>query len=150
MTRQRLLFALVSGIVCIMLLLPFDLTIARERKLAVVNIAGEPIATARVQQTWYQYSLNVRDEVESSVDNTGRLLLPKRAVRTTAGAILLGALREFMSTTIHASYGSDEFITVFASGYETRDLADKHGWEVPRSGVIVLTKRLNEGIKGTD
>lgn len=92
--------------------IPFDLTIAPSRHLTVVDMNGNPIADAMVDQIWDQYALGEGGTQRFITDSEGKVTLPKREVRTNIKSLLKGAAREFEAVGIHASYFSHESVAV--------------------------------------
>jgi len=110
--KRPLIFISILGVLIIAAICPFELVMAPERKLHVVDRTGKPIVNAMVWQGWNQYSLGEGGEERFATDTEGRVTLPKRVVRTTFLSLLKGALTEFKSVGIHASYFSREFVAV--------------------------------------
>jgi len=105
----------IMGVAIMVLVFPFNLVMAPERNLQFVDKSGEPLANAKVSQTWYQYSLGVRGEIDIKTDSEGYVRLPTRIVRTSIISLLLGAGEKFKRLGIHASYHSDEHVGIFSN-----------------------------------
>jgi hypothetical protein len=123
-------------LIIVVLFWPFDLTIAPERKFKVVDEKANPVSAAIVQQTWYQYSLQVREEEKIAAGSDGSAVLPKRAVRTRWIDLLCGAVKKIVKYAIHASIGSSDIIIVSAFSYESKSFLDGEGL-----GNTVILKR---------
>jgi hypothetical protein len=115
--KKFYLYAGVLGLMVICVNVPFDMELAPERQLQVVNSDGNPLPRAVVRQIWYQYSLRERGEAQFQASNKGEVLLPRRTVQTTILALFWGAINEIREIGIHASFFSDEHIVVLADGY---------------------------------
>jgi hypothetical protein len=115
--KKLYLYAGVLGLMVICVNVPFDLQLAPERQLQVVNSDGHPLPGALVRQIWYQYSLRERGEAQFQASKKGEVLLPKRTVQTSILALFWGAINEIREIGIHASFFSDENIVVLAEGY---------------------------------
>jgi hypothetical protein len=107
-----------------LLLVPFDLTIAPERRFKVVDENGTPIKRAQAIQTWYQYSLGFRDEEIRSTDFDGLMLFRRRGIQTSMYTLVRGAMVTVAEYTIHASICSTDFIIVDAFGYKSEYYSD--------------------------
>lgn len=105
-------FLLISLGLIICLNIPFNLTVAPSRHLKVIDINGKPISGAIVDQTWDQYSLGLGGSQRFLTNSEGAVELPRRGISTTILSLLRGAVHEFQSVGIHASYFSDESISV--------------------------------------
>ncbi len=105
---------MVAALLLILMLaiIPFNLVIAPERKLKIIDSDGRPIENALVRRTWAQYSLRQHGEERLRSGYDGDITLPKQIIRTRIIDIMRGALYEFKSHGIHASYWSSEYVSV--------------------------------------
>jgi hypothetical protein len=117
------------GVVIILIVFPFNLEISPERKLQIFDSYGKPISNALIRQTWYQYSLGERGVIKIKTNSNGQALILKKEIRTRIISLFGGAVKEFMSTGIHASYGSHESITIFVNGHPNKTFYDGKGLE---------------------
>jgi hypothetical protein len=125
-TRKKyLIFSILFFIAA--LFWPFNLTIATERKFRVVDEKEKPIPAVTVQQTWYQYSLQVREEGKITTISDGVVVLPKRTVKTRWVDLLSGAFGKIIEYTINASIGSSDILIISAFGYESKSFLDGEG-----------------------
>ena len=123
--------------------IPFNLELSPERHLKIIDLNKAPMIDAIVRQTWYQYSLEIRGEVDVPVSKMGEVTLYRRLVRTNALSIIMGAIKQFRDLGLHASIWTDESVGVFAQGYEDKWF---HGGTAPKTGSILLReKRLGRG-----
>lgn len=116
--------------------IPFEIQIAPERNLQVLDETGQPIAKAIVRQDWDIYSLRLSEEHDLRVDYDGKVFLPRRTVRTSAFSVVLGACRQIGGYGMNAGFGAYEMIGVLAPGYPVKWVKDKKELE---SGVIRLS-----------
>jgi len=122
------------------LLVPFELVIAPERELQIMDEAGKPVPKAVVRQIWYQYSLGIRGQEDFTSTPTGSVFLPKRSAHTRLLSLGIGALRQFQRHFIHAGYGSHETMVVSAKDHANYFIYDGKGISQPKN-VIVLTAK---------
>ena len=85
------------------------------------------IPAVTVQQTWYQYSLQVRGEDKVTTIPDGVVVLPKRTVQTRWVDLLSGAFGKIIEYTINASIGSSDILIISAFGYESKSFLDGEG-----------------------
>jgi len=110
---KKMQFFLLSSLGFLLLInIPFDLTIAPSRHLMVVDMNGNPIADAMVDQIWDQYSLRKGGSQRFITNSQGKVILPKRVIPTTILSLLRGALHNFQTNAIHSSYTSHESVLV--------------------------------------
>jgi hypothetical protein len=128
---------LTSLILLLFIFCPFNLEIAPKRLLRVIGSNGITLQDAIVRQTYFQYSLGQRDEFDLTVDKKGEVVIPQRKVRTNIFSLLLGALTQIKNAGIHANFGSDEIIMVFAANYSTKSFYEGRGLD---SGTIILER----------
>lgn len=133
--RRIWIFLSILGAVIIVIIFPFNLVIAPERKLQILDNNGNPIANALVSQFWDQYSLGEHGEIRLTTNSEGRIILPKREVRTTILSLLRGGLKEFRDLGIHASYGSGEDIFISLNNHLGKSFHDGKGLE---SGKVII------------
>jgi hypothetical protein len=119
----------IAGLLLLLLMLvfPFDLTIAPERSFKVVEENGAPIHRIQVTQIWDQYSLEYRDEERKLTGPDGHVLLPRRKVRTSGYDLIVGAAGKILEYTIHASICSSDTVLISAFGYESQYFFDGEG-----------------------
>ena len=115
--------------------IPFNLTIAPKREFIVVTTGNEPIEGALARQIWYQYSLGYRKEEDLRSDSIGKVLFPKRVVRTTLLSMVSGAIAKIAWLTINASLRSTDSIVVLVEGHDSMWCYDGIGLE---SGVVAF------------
>lgn len=113
--------------------IPFELTISQKREFVVIGANNKPIEGALSKQVWYQYSLNHRKDVEVKSDSLGKILFPKRVVRTNLISIISGAVARIIEYKIDANIGSTDTIGVFVEGQNWQWFYDGAGLE---SGVV--------------
>jgi hypothetical protein len=135
--KKLYLYAGLLGLMVVCVNVPFDLQLAPERQLQVVNSDGHPLRGALVRQIWDQYSLRERGEVQFQANDKGEVLLPKRTVQTSILALFRGAINEIRETGIHASFFSDENMIVLAEGYPPHIFFDGKGL---KGGKAVIKK----------
>ena len=111
------IYLIVAAVCIVLVLIPFKLTLAPERKITVLDTNEKPIREAIVRQVWYQYSLGVKGEEDFQTNSEGLVNLPKREVSTNIVKLFFGALNNFRKYFINAGYGSKESIGIFAKGY---------------------------------
>ncbi len=121
---------------------PFELTIAPERKLRITDSKGNPIANARVRQIWYQYALNIKGEVDFKSDLSGEVILPRRAIRTNIFSLMSGTIKEISELGSNAGLRSTESIGILAEGFRERwfHSATVEGIKELEDGVAILEK----------
>jgi hypothetical protein len=134
--KMYALFPLLTLTLILALFLPFELTIAPERKFIVVDEDAKPISAASVKQIWDQYSLEFRKAENININPDGAVLLPKRTVKTRWIDLLGGALGKILEYTINASIGSSDTLIISAFGYEQKNFLDGEGL-----GKTVVLKR---------
>jgi len=73
---------------------PFDLEIAPERRLQILNAEGQSLGGARVRQILDQYSLRESWEEDVHANNSGEVFLAKKVIRTSIFSLVKGAIEE--------------------------------------------------------
>jgi hypothetical protein len=142
-------FAAVLGVLIVSSLLPFELEIAPQRHFQIVDDHGQPLGSAVIRQIWDQYSLGQRGEIETKADNSGKVLLPARVIRTSVFSLLRGAVREIREVGIHgASFVSDDSVVILAEGFPPHIYFAGKGL---RQGKAIIRKGpLDKTIIGSD
>lgn len=100
----------------------FDLVISKERSFQVVDENGIPIPFCIIEHEWTQYALMFEQKETTSADENGFVYLPKRSVKTSFAELLYGAYNKYRLYGIHASYTSDDIVTIKAPGYEVKHI----------------------------
>jgi len=111
------LFVGILGVLIVICVIPFDLEIAPERRLQIVNAEGQSLGGARVKQILDQYSLRKSWEEDVQASNSGEVFLAKKVTRTSVFSLIKGAIEEIRELGIHASFRSNENILVIANGF---------------------------------
>ena len=127
------LLILVGAIIA--MLIPFNLVMAPERELKIIDSDGNTVGNAMVRQIWSQYSLDLHGETDFTVNPRGEVSLPERAVRTNIASLISGAVIQIYDLKIHASFRSRERIAIFVPGYPSKWFYDGKGLE---SGTVVF------------
>ena len=135
--NKTIYFVIIIVAIVLSFTIPFNMEISPERQLKIVDSDRKPLPNAVVRQTWYQYSLEKRGEVDILTNEMGEIFFPKRVIRTRIFSLIFGAIKQVRDLGIHASVGSDESIGVFAKGYENKWF---HGGSAPKKGQIILVK----------
>jgi hypothetical protein len=112
-----LLFICILGVLIVICVIPFDLEIASERRLQIVNAEGQSLGGARVRQILDQYSLGKSWEEDVEANNSGEVFLAKKIIRTNVFSLIKGAIAEIRELGIHASFRSNENILVDVNGF---------------------------------
>lgn len=136
-SRALILILILCGLI-VTAIFPFELVMAPERKLQIIDTKGHPITDALIEQFWFQYSLGVHGDIRQKTDAEGVVVFPKRSVRTNIISLLRGALREFESIGIHASYGSDENIFILI---DSKLVKSFYGGEKLISEKVIIDKK---------
>ncbi len=118
--------------IAILSFIPFNLVIAPERNLTFLSSNELPVENAIIEQTWYQYALGIRGNIDLKVNYEGHVLLPMRVVRTNIISLLRGSIIQFKSLGIHAGFGSSEIITLFLNDQPVKWFYDGKGLESGR------------------
>jgi hypothetical protein len=135
-------FLIVSGVI------PFDLEIAPERRLQIVNAEGQSLGGARVRQILDQYSLKQSWEEEVQANSSGEVFLPKRIIRTSVLSLVRGAMAEFREVGIHASFRSNENILIDANGFPPHIYSNGKG--LKRGKAVIRKGPLGKTIIGSE
>jgi len=122
--------------------IPFELTIASQRKLRIIDGNGTGIVNAKVRQIWDQYALNIHGRMDFQSDRAGEVVLPRRSVRTNIFSLARGAIKGFSEYGFDAGFGSAETILIFANGFKDRWFTSVStvGLKELNSGVVILEK----------
>lgn len=107
-------------------LFPFNIKISPSHALEITDEDLNPIHKFKAKQIWYQYSLGIRESAEIEFFD-GKLYFPERKVKTNIFLLLIGAVKQFATTGIHASYGSSEIITIISDGFQPKTVHDNNG-----------------------
>ncbi len=91
---------------------PFNFVIAPERRLQFLDKQGRPIVDALIRQNWDQYSLDEHRGVLLKTDSEGRVILPKREIKTSIIDLIRGAIKQNQQLGIHAGYFSSEYVSI--------------------------------------
>jgi hypothetical protein len=132
------LYLLILFLLIILISIPFELTISPERKFQILDRYGNLIKNGSVRQNWDQYALNVHGGIDVKPGNNGEVYLPRRSVRTSAVVLFWGAIKEFKSYGIHASFGSSEGIGIFVPGFVDTWIYNGKGIE---RGIVIIGKK---------
>ena len=137
------LFIGILGVLIVICVIPFDLEIAPERRLQIVNAEGQSLGGARVRQILDQYSLRKSWEEDVQANNSGEVFLAKKIIRTSVFSLTKGAIEEIRELGIHASFRSNENILVDANGFPPHIYIDgkglKNGKALIRKGPLGKT-----------
>lgn len=137
------IYLLIIGALIILAFLPFNLVIAPERKLQILDNNGNPLSDVIVRQIWDQYSLGEHGRIDLKTDSEGKVVTPKRVVRTSIIALFRGGIKELKSLGIHASYDSSESIGIFVDGYPDKWFYDGKGLEAGKISGVESTHFTN-------
>jgi len=118
-------FAVIILIFMCVLWIPFKLTLSSGHTIEVKSPAGEPIVGAHINHSWDQYPPSVSGEARYTTDQSGRAVLDSHNVKTNLNSIISGAIHNFLTYGIHASYKSDETIVIWLKGYNPYILKTK-------------------------
>lgn len=138
MMKWATVFSIIFIAFLISISVPFDLVIAPARKFQVVDENKKLIKKFSVRQHWYQSSLDFSGDTDVIIIKDGKVEFPKRSVKTNLVSLIVGAINQFSSVGIHASYTSNESIGIFDSGYTDKWLYNGKGLE---AGFVVLNKK---------
>ena len=142
--KVNMIILSIALVVCV-LIMPFNLLISKERCLIVTDKNNTPLTKAVVRQIWYQYSLNIRGEVDLIVNQDGEVVLKKRVVKTTLISLVTGAIKEFNKVGIDASFGSNDSIGVLAEGYENKWIHNGEGLKNIYKIKIIMKRERGQG-----
>jgi len=122
--------------------IPFELTLASQRKLRIIDANGMAIVNAKVRQIWGQYALNIHGEIDIYSGPSGEVFLPRRSVRTSIFSLVAGAIKGFSEYGLDAGFRSAEGIIIFANGFKDRwfTSVSTDGLKELNSGVVILEK----------
>ncbi len=135
---KQLYILIIIILIFLILVFPFKIEMAKKRTLTIIDSDGKPVSSAIVRHNWDNYSLNIRGEIDYSVDYKGRVSIKGQSVRTSLISIILGSIKELSKTGIHTSFGSRESIGILAEGFEDRWFYDGKGLN---SNVIAINKK---------
>jgi len=137
MGKQIFILLIVISIF-IIIIFPFKIKMAKKRFLTIVDVDGNPMTSVIVRHNWDNYSLNIRGEIDYSVDDKGRVFIKEQTAKTNIISVVLGSIKVISKTGIHTSFGSSESIGVLAEGYEDIWFYDGKGLI---SNVIAVKKK---------
>lgn len=124
---KQIYILLIVIIIFIILIFPFKIKIAKKRLLTIVDVDGNPMTSVIIRHNWDNYSLNIRGEIDYSVDDKGRVHIKEQTAKTNIISVILGTIKELSKTGIHTSFGSSESIGVLAEGYKDIWFYDEQG-----------------------
>jgi hypothetical protein len=98
-------------VLALVLLYPFETTVAPEQHVLVVTRDMNPVEGAIIRQSWQNYSLEREGhEEEVPTDVNGRVTLPKRTIRANSIWRILGPLVSIAGQRVHASFGAHTWL----------------------------------------
>jgi hypothetical protein len=108
-------------------------------RVEVVDEAGAPVPGVVVTQEWRHFSAQRASSSTALVtDAAGVVQYPERTIEASNLTLALGAVRNFLTSTWHASYGPSAFVVVSKLDARTGVPAGAMKNEVPMvSGVLV-------------
>src|SRR6266853_2097183 len=111
LSRSKLSWLLVIVILPVLVLYPFETTVAPSQNILVITEDSHPIKDAIVRQIWQHYSLE-RDghEVDFYTNDEGRVSLPKRTVRANFISRVAGPINNIIHAGVHASFGIQTYV----------------------------------------
>lgn len=121
----------------IAMFIPFDLIISEKKIFQVVDENGNPIPNCKVEHEWTQYSLMFYGSDTTSSDENGFVFLPERSVKTTLAKLIQGAYIKIQMYGLHASFSSDDIVTIRTPNYETTNIFTDFRFE----DKVILKKR---------
>lgn len=104
MTRNKKLWTAIS-LGCVILLYPFESTVAPSESVLVVTEDWRPIQDTTVRQIWQDYSLESRGHEEDlKTDENGRVAFPRRTIRASVLRRLVHPIWNILRQGVHASF----------------------------------------------
>ena len=85
-------------------------------------IRDSPVPNCTVEHEWTQYALMVSETYTTSSDENGFVYLPKRSVKTSLAELIHGIYNKIKMYGIHASFKSDDIVTLSAPNFETKHI----------------------------
>lgn len=122
-------FIVLSLAFIIALVLPYEITMAPERNIKVVDHNHNVLSNILVRQVWYQYAIDIKGEEDFITNAKGYVSLPKRSIKTNLWSLIVGGISNFSELSIHASFSSEENIGFFGKGF-------KNYWHYSDEGTI--------------
>lgn len=139
---KKLKWLIPVAVFLIALFVPFfPVNVVPEWPLRLVDESGQPVANARVDQSWKDYSLEFFsfghiDESFSS-DADGMITFPARNIRVSIAQVIAARIVDFITgINPHASYGPHSH--AYCRGSLSCNASYKSGEELPK---VVIVKR---------
>ena len=106
------------GAVLFLLFFPFEMTVAPDWNIHVIDENGGPLPGAIVMEDWEQYSLERQShEEEKFTGPDGSVHFPERTLRATFASRFAGCLANFRELGAHASCGPHPHLVGRKCGY---------------------------------
>lgn len=137
-TIRQTLIALPFLLVALLgLIRPYETIVVPEWRLSVLNLEGQPEPDVLVRQSWGHYSLEPEPyhELQARTNSQGIVTFPAHNIKACVALRLFGAVRSFVKTGIHASYGPHSWVIAFKDGH-TGSLDYQRGKPLGRTLVI--------------
>lgn len=134
--KKRIVFS-ICVFLCISLFIPFNLIVSDEKIFQVVDEKGNPISNCTVEHEWTQYALMLDGTYTTFSNENGFVYLPKKTVRTTIFKLVKGAYNKIKMYGIHASFTSDDIVTLSAPNFETKNIFT----DFQVGGKVILKKK---------
>lgn len=114
LTRRSLLKILIIS-TALILLFPWDTTVAPSATIRVVDEASNPVRGMLVKQIWRDWSVESTDHYEYlRTDKDGYVVTPRRSIRAPLLLRMIGATWSFVTQGMHSSRGPH--VTIWAYG----------------------------------
>lgn len=124
-------------VLALVLLYPFETTVAPEQYVLVVTKDMHPVEGAIVRQSWQNYSLEREGhEEELPTDANGRVALPKRTIRANLIRRILGPFVSIAGQGVHASFGAHTWLILVPN--QGKKISDKVVQQQPHEIVYRL------------
>src|SRR5688572_26695736 len=117
---RMLKWGIVAALAALLILYPFETTVAPAQRVLVVTNDMHPVKDALVRQIWQHYSLESSGlEEDLPTDATGHVTLPKRTIRANLVRRVLGPFASIAGQGVHASFGA-HYDVLLVPGHGTK------------------------------
>jgi hypothetical protein len=133
------------ALILVFLFFPFNVTVAPEWKLRLVDQNGDPVKGAYVYESAYNWTLDFRHSEAVCSDEDGIVQFPKRSVRASYMTRIWDTVSQIKP---HGSYGHDVRIAIDALGYD--DVSRGLEWNgfLDRVNSSHTVHKCSEGLTG--
>ena len=121
--RSRFKWATLAAVL-VAVFYPVETTVVPLWPLKVVDEQGMGVEGTLVREIWQHYSIETEShEQELISDTSGDVVFPARKIRSSILLRVLGPLRNFLQSGVHASFGPDAYAIAFSTQPQRHGMA---------------------------